>query len=209
MSRASVATFASWFLLNALHSGAQEFATADLAFSLTYYECVDPSQEPPCVCAAAEDKGESCPGCNLWEERHTSISKFASFDAGAYSYSTGLPRANEFVSDVTISVYGTVYPKTGYDYPITTSDLYDNYRTYGWVELEADADKTGSIAVWHGLAGLVVGETGNQVEVLYPSDYRYGTLHVGGASFIAAGEEPRYILPKSFIINVARDSGER
>lgn len=174
--------------------------------SLTVYVCLNPEKEPPCSCWIEEEKATACPGCQEWRRDTITDDRTLMLDESAYSYASGLPRANFFVQDVSERLYGIDFPTTKAGFPVTTTSLYRNYAELGWSEVPLEADKTGSIAIWRGHAGLVIEDKDGDVKVLYPSDKFDGRLREGEAMSLRLGSTPRFIVPEEFLRDLALES---
>ena len=117
-------------------------------------------------------------------------------DGDAYGYDDGPPRTNSFVSDFAETAYGAgSYPTTESGFPVTTTDLFENYSEYAWIQLGPVEKKAGAIAVWKGHAAVVL-EDG--VTLLYSSEIREGRLATATVDELRLGE-PLYIIPRVLV----------
>jgi hypothetical protein len=175
-----------------------------IQLKVTYYECLNPVEQPPCVCSREDQKSESCPNCQAWAEKTVSSEFNIAFGKRGTLYSSGSAPANYFVQDIAKTIYGTDRPSAP---PPTTSLLYKDPARYGWLELDKKSDVTGSVAVWSGGAGLVIDSKSGNTRVLYPSQ-KLRTLNVEDLHDLTPPGQVKYIIPKNFVIEKAAESGQ-
>lgn len=199
-------TFHPSFVGHAYGQFQQEQTQIPLNITLTVYHCMNPEREPPCSCWKEEDKTTACPGCQEWKRETITDDRVLTLDTLAYTYATGAPRANYFVQDISEELYEIDFPTTNAGFPITTSSFYRNYAKFGWSEVPPQGDKTGSIAIWRGHAGLVIEEDNDTVKILYPSHKFRGELLEGNAVYVMSTSEPRYVVPNEFMQELVLES---
>jgi hypothetical protein len=160
---------------------------------ITCYQCVKP-ETAQCL-VQGEEQESTCPECTQWIA--------VAFDSGHYSYNTGPPRANYFVSDASNKLFGNPLPSNSAGHPISMQALYSNPGKYGWIELKPNAPKIGSIAVLPSVGGVVVDGAKNQsgpcaggaVCVLYPSNKKDGNLAYGDIKDLTGADRPKFLVP--------------
>jgi hypothetical protein len=204
---------AAWIGFAALFSvGVQAQSASQLEqnfqITLAYFVCDKPT-EVKCKCEREEEK-KTCPKCEEWVKEERTFNAAIKLNKEAYSYETGPPRANQFVNDVAKQIYGQGLPKDN-GHTVTFGELYKDPQKYGWTEVPADKPKTGSLAVWPSMGGVVVSDTSQTpqnpaasqtsqndlgaVEVLYPSDKKDGQLNRADAKFLDTDAKPKYVIP--------------
>jgi hypothetical protein len=201
-ARCTVGIALALFLGGDIHAQEDKTSVTRQEFQIIvdYFVCVKPSGLP-CMCGKEQDK-KTCPKCEEWTEKRETLSGEASLKPDAYSYKTGPPRANVFISDVARQIYGKGLPKNDAGHDITLEELYKNPQKYGWIEVPSHGQKTGALVVWPSVGGLVVSDNsqapGNEtssVEVVYPSDKKQGQLNKTDAKFLDPGTKPKYLVP--------------
>lgn len=123
---------------------------------------------------------------------------------GSYTYMEPgeFPRSNYMASDATELIYGPMFPRTEYGFPVLSATLYNDPENFGWTDVSTLSSKEGAIAVWPTMSGLVVEDDtedpaagqGN-VRVLYPSHRRGGELTISDARWLGEGAEPKFLVP--------------
>ena len=119
---------------------------------VTYYECIDPKDEPPCACTNEGDRQQCCPNCEEWILKEIDRRVAVDFAAARYVSppSDGSSRANSFVRDFAEVAYGPdSFPTLLDGAPVSTRELFFNFAQYDWAELQrepnvresADADR--------------------------------------------------------------------
>lgn len=180
---------------------AQTPGTHQVSMKYTYYVCVKPTKEPPCF-AWDEASKKNCSDCEQWEEKTMTHVAQLKLRGDAYAYVDGPPRANTMANDASLQLFHVGLPKVD-GATVTASTLYKNADELGWVEVGEHSPKTGAIAVWPGVTGVVVADTSggsqdlSKVQVLYPSDLRKGELVVRPASDLTKDAAPRFVVPEA------------
>lgn len=129
-----------------------------------YYVCTAPPTEP-CVALKEADKKE-CPACQKWLRvyRVEPLVEVAgkSFDA-----------ANVFLDVAAAADGGKGLPRTPYDHPITTRQLYADPGRFGYRVVALDDADPGALVVYPGQGGFLVEVAGSGDEripgLVYPS----------------------------------------
>ena len=179
-------------------------ATTSALADTTYFKCSQ-GNAFGCVATTGSEKKTCEDGmgqCGKWVEVKTSFS--VAPDAFAYDMSPLCARANHFVDEVVQQVYGQGLPRHKDDTLFTTSELYINPEAHGWRVLGEDESRVNAVAIWPGVAGVVVvddptlrGEARiRKVDVLYPSHRINGHLRILSAWSIDKTNPPKFIVPK-------------
>ena len=96
---------------------------------LTYYECIRPAEEPPCVALTEEEQEERCPGCLEWRLEVLGNRVVVEFDRSAYLLADPVARESAFVRDFAEAAYGAgSFPLREDGSAVTTGDLFRNYE---------------------------------------------------------------------------------
>ena len=169
----------------------------------TYYKC---SQGNAFGCVATSEDGKhGCENrmgqCGKWIEVKTSFS--IAPNAFAYENSPLGARANHFIDEVSRQIYGQGLPRYKDDTLFTTSELYEDPAEHGWRVLDEDESYLNAIALWPGVAGVVVVDSPQlrgearirKVDVLYPSHRINGHLRILSAWSIDKKNAPKFIVP--------------
>lgn len=175
----------------------------ELGISFTYYVCVMP-KNLSCKCPAKKDEESTCPKCAEWTKQERSFEVNLALKTSGYSYKSGPPRANVFVNDAARQIYGKGLPRNNVNHYITLHQLYQDPQKYGWSEVGAKQNKTGTLAVWPSNGGVVVADhsgetnrTSDSIQVLYPSAKKGGKLNQADVGSIDSGLKPKYLIPMS------------
>ena len=163
---------------------------------LTYYECIRPAEEPPCVALTEEEQEERCPGCLEWRLEVLGNRVVVEFDRSAYLLADPVARESAFVRDFAEAAYGAgSFPLREDGSAVTTGDLFRNYERYGWVRLAPGNEKAGALAVWGNHAGVVLDDGAS---LLHPSDALGGRLSIDSVEALGLGQ-PQYIVPEALV----------
>ncbi len=187
---------------NAAHAQSDaEVQVSPIEFRITYFECVTPAETVPCVSWRDETRRqEDCPSCTEWRRQTAGGLIPLSLSTDTYAYTDGPPRSNFLIRDVAEQVYDVEFPTTDYGYPITTTQLFQDYESYGWIEVPDDSSKAGSVAVWEGFAGVVVEDVDKESpKLLISSDKHEGNLEEISVADVGRSDTPRYVVPKQFV----------
>ena len=170
------------------------------------YQCLNPN--PPKCISLSQDTSQ-CPGCDSWGTVFLQLSGADfSLDIEAYSYASGLPRANFMVKDAAEQVFELPFPVTAAGDPIKVADLYTNPEEFGWTEIQGGENLPGAVALWPNLGGVIVengGYTGDDDSetvsygVLYPSDTYDGALITRPTYTLESLGSPKFVVPEAAI----------
>ena len=164
---------------------------------VTYYECIDPQEEPPCACTTEGDRNQCCPDCEEWLLKAIDQRVPVDFAVENYMFaSEGSSAAARFIRDFANVAYGpNSFPTLPDGSPIPPREMYNSFAEYGWTELDPQQERVGAIAVWSDHAGVVLDDG---VSVLHPSDSLGGRLTTGIVDGVRL-EAPRYLVPVTLL----------
>ena len=189
-----------FWALAATHPAAAEAISASLPMQFEVYVCTQPESATPCWAFTESELSQRCPQCQSNKKRTIRCKKQIAIDKDSFAYMVGGSqlRAHQFADRAAKELYGIGLPTAENGAPLPTTDLYENHERYGWVEVEDSRFYNGAIAVWPGLAGVIV-STEDSIQILYPSHKRDGQLRIINIQYLRNGEEPKYLVPKAFI----------
>jgi hypothetical protein len=169
--------------------------------TVVFFQCLNPKNDPSCVSPDERSKPTCCPSCKTWEK--INISSDVTMDP---KEKYGQP--NAFVNDAAKQMYGTSLPKTAGGGTITVAQLYANPAKYGWVEVEGNTNKEGTMAVLPTTAGVVVKQTSPaDITVVYSSTKKKGAVReIDLDDLTPSGQAPKYLVPKDFLTRTAATS---
>jgi hypothetical protein len=126
-----------------------------ISIRITYYQCVSGPHKGSVVLRASETcREETC----RWREKSSSSNQELQLNPTAYSYRSGPPRANAYLNDMSVQLYGTPLPQTKDERLVNCRKLYNFHEEYGWIELPESQSKTGALCLWPSVGGVVVSD---------------------------------------------------
>lgn len=157
-----------------------------------------------CVATTDAEKAQcedTMGGCGQWVT--ISVPFSVAPDAFSYERSPLGGRANYFVDEVAKQVYGAGMPTHQDGTLFTTGELYADPVAHGWRVLGEDESYRNAIALWPGVAGVVVADVPDargaerlrKVDVLYSSHRLEGRLRVLPASSVDKENTPKFVVP--------------
>lgn len=130
-----------------------------------YYVCAAPSTEA-CVALKEADK-KDCPACQKWQRVYR-VEPLVSVAGRRFD------AANVFLDVAASADGGEGLPRTPFDHPITTKQLYADPARFGYREVGLAEAEPGDLVVYRGQGGFVVEVAGSGDEripgLVYPSE---------------------------------------
>ncbi len=185
-----------FWALAATHPAAAEAIGASLPMQFEVYVCTQPESATPCWAFTESELSQRCPQCQSNQKQTIRCKKDIYLDRETFVL-LPLP-AHRFADQAAQKLYGIGLPTAKNGATLPTTDLYENHERYGWVEVKDSRFYNGAIAVWPGLAGVIVSTEGF-IQILYPSHKQDGQLRIINIQYLRNGEEPKYLVPKAFI----------
>jgi hypothetical protein len=175
-------------------------ARTRVEIKVAYYECVSPAA---CKCVAAtQEEKDQCPECSKWSKVYLpSSAEFLDMNA---HYS----QDEFFLADATREIYGRGSSAGKESESIFVSDFYNNYGSYGWVEVGKDFASSGALVLWPDRGGLLMGggeaSGGTPPQILVCSPKPGGGCSVTQIDLakIEDAGEPRYVIRKELLEKV-------
>jgi hypothetical protein len=171
----------------------------NLTMKIKYFTCADSTGAQPCI-AFNEKNKEKCRDCQKWEDK--TFKREALIKNNAESYAN---KANFFLQVTAEELYGVDFPKN-HNYPVKINDLYTNFESLGWVEVDSSGSKIGTLAIFPNIGGFIVKEgdiNGKNdpanATIYFPSSKRNGAPVTMKLGYLGGMDSVKFIIPRALI----------